>query len=124
MISIAINRLQQKISQSWSLIKSHRLYHQSKKISVKTFLYILLVDGAFIFLLPVLYMLLLSFFTAEDLLDPSIRWIPVHLLWENYRTAFMMISYPSSIISTVLLTTIAVIGQTIFCGLPVMHWPD
>lgn len=111
------NYLKKELSQSWRMQKGLSWYNRAETFTKKVFLYVLLIDGAFIFLLPVLYMLLLSFFTAEDLLDASIRWIPVHFFWENYRIAFEMLSYPSSLIITLMLTGIAVFGQTTFCSL-------
>lgn len=117
MICNLTRHIQKKIIRSWSVLKTHRLYQQSKSFTRKAFLYFLLVDGAFIFLLPVLYMLLLSFFTPEDLLDPSIRWIPVHFFLDNYRAAFELLDYPSSLVTTTILTLVAVLGQTTFCGL-------
>lgn len=112
-----IGLLRQKADYSWSVIKSSRWYRYLQTVPKKVCLYFFLIDGAFIFLLPIMYMLLLSFFTVEDLIDPSIRWIPVHLFWENYHTAFKLLSYPSSLMTTLILTMIGVCGQMIFCGL-------
>lgn len=92
-------------------------WNRWKKIIKKGFLYFLLIDGAFIFLLPILYMLIISFFTPEDLLDSSIRWIPVHFHWENYLEAFRMTHYPKSVLITMIVTVAAIFGQTIFCSL-------
>ncbi|HEX3047396.1 MAG TPA: carbohydrate ABC transporter permease, partial [Bacillota bacterium] len=116
MIHRVIHLFHQKTARNWSMLKKHRWYHQSQSIVKKAFIYFLLIDGAFIFLLPVLYMLLLSFFTENDLVNTTIRWIPIHLYWQNYRTAFNLLSYPSSLMTTLMLTTVAVFGQTIFCG--------
>lgn len=88
-----------------------------KKVGKKWFLYFLLIDGAFIFLLPIMYMLIISFFTPEDLLDSSIRWIPVHFYWENYLEAFRMIQFHKSVLITLVVTVAAIFGQTIFCSL-------
>lgn len=112
-----INYIRREFLRVWPRQKVQNWFHKFQSFMKKAFLYFLLVDGAFIFLLPVLYMLLLSFFTAEDLLDTSIRWIPIHLFWENYRTAFELLSYPSSLMTTLMLTIVAVFGQTTFCSL-------
>jgi multiple sugar transport system permease protein len=92
-------------------------WYKWKPAVKKILLYFLMVDAAFIFLLPILYMLIISNFSAEDLLDPSIRWIPAHFYRQNYRTAFTMMKYQSSVSLTLLLTTVAIIGQTIFGSL-------
>jgi multiple sugar transport system permease protein len=118
------NGFQQRIAAAGSEVtrrvaqlKDHWLRHKLQKLLKKGMLYFLLVDGAFIFLLPILYMLSLSFFTAEDLRDPSIRWIPVHFMMNNYRYAFQLLSYPKSLMTTLLTTSVAIFGQTIFCSL-------
>jgi multiple sugar transport system permease protein len=94
-----------------------RLWPKAARVIGKAFLYFLMIDGAFVFLLPILYMLILSFFTAADLRDPSIRWIPVHFGLENFFTAFRMMSYPSSFVLTMYCTLAAILGQTIFGSL-------
>jgi multiple sugar transport system permease protein len=117
MVYNIINDFGEKTARNWAAIKTHPLFGRSKMILKKILIYFLLIDAAFIFLLPVLYMLLLSLFTAEDLLDPSIRWIPIHFNIKNYLDAFKLLSYPSSMVTTIMLTISAIIGQTIFCGL-------
>ncbi len=111
------SQLREKAIPIGAVVKTRPFYDHSKTVIKKILLYFFLIDGAFLFLLPVLYMLLLSLFTAEDLVDPSIRWIPIHLHLKNYYDAFKLLSYPSSLINTVLLTASAIIGQTVFCGL-------
>jgi multiple sugar transport system permease protein len=93
------------------------VWNRLKIIGKKGFLYFLLIDGAFIFLLPILYMLIISLFTPEDLLDSSIRWIPVHFHWENYLEAFRMTQYQKTVLITLVVTVAAIFGQTIFCSL-------
>lgn len=97
--------------------QTRAVWNRCKSIGKKGFIYFLLIDGAFIFLLPILYMLIISFFTPEDLLDSSIRWIPVHFHWENYREAFRMTQYQKSVLITLVVTVTAIFGQTIFCSL-------
>ena len=98
-------------------IKRLPFWEQCKAIGKKGFLYFLLIDGAFIFALPILYMLIISVFTPADLLDSSIRWIPVHFHWQNYRDAFRMINYQKSVMVTLFVTVIAIFGQITFCSL-------
>ncbi|HEX2954196.1 MAG TPA: carbohydrate ABC transporter permease [Bacillota bacterium] len=88
-----------------------------KKLGKKLLLYLFLVDGAFVFLLPIIYMGVISVFTQEDLLDPSIRWIPVHFQWQNYVEAFNRLNYLPSLIHTLIATTFAILGQLLFCSL-------
>ncbi len=100
-----------------SLLEGFVLRYRLKAFGKKALIYFLLIDGAFVFLLPVLYMFIISFFTAEDLLDPSIRWIPIHFYPPNYVEAFQILKYQKSVLMTLLVTVTAVFGQAIFCSL-------
>ncbi len=124
MVSKAVNWIRtvyQQVERDWDPAafkeKMRLLWYKLKPFGKKVLLYFLLIDGAFVFLLPILYMLIISTFTAEDLLDPSVRWVPAHLHWQNYRDAFNMMKYQSSLSLTLLLTIVAICGQTIFCSL-------
>jgi multiple sugar transport system permease protein len=98
-------------------LRGHWIWSKLKRILGKVVLYFLLIDGAFVFLLPILYMLILSFFTAADLNDPSIRWIPVHFGLANFVTAWKTMAYPSSFTLTMYCTLAAIFGQTLFGSL-------
>lgn len=52
-----------------------------------TLLYILLVGISFIFLYPLLQMLVISFMGLEDLVDPTTIWIPSKIVFSNYAKA-------------------------------------
>lgn len=116
-----LNRGFRRLNEWWSgaleQLQNRGVWSWAKRVGKKGFLYFLLIDGAFIFLLPILYMLIISFFTAEDLLDSSIRWIPVHFHWENYRDAFRMLHFEKSVLVTLVVTVAAIFGQTVFCSL-------
>lgn len=100
-----------------SLFEGLAVRYRLKAIGKKALLYFLLIDGAFVFLLPILYMFSISFFTAENLFDASIRWLPVHFDLQNYIKAFQMMKYEKSVLITLLITVTAIFGQTIFCSL-------
>lgn len=75
--------------------------------------YVLLAAIAFAFLYPVIYMLSLSLMTAEDLADITVRWLPTGWTLQHYHNAWMVMAYPSSIRSTLLLTMVPAVLQTI-----------
>ena len=45
--------------------------------------YLLLIDIAFAFLMPVIYMASTSLMTVQDFLDPGVYWIPRAVYWDN-----------------------------------------
>lgn len=63
----------------------------------KAVIYILLISFSYIYLYPILYMLVNSFKTVDDLINPGVRWIPTVLEFENYAKAFKVLGFPGSI---------------------------
>jgi len=53
----------------------------------KIIIYALLIGISFVFLYPLLQMLVTSFMGLEDLIDPSTIWIPSKLIFNNYVKA-------------------------------------
>ena len=79
--------------------------------------YVLLAAIAFAFLYPVIYMVSLSLMTAEDLSDITVRWLPNGWTFQHYYNAWMVMSYSRSLWSTLKLTVIPTILQTIICAI-------
>jgi multiple sugar transport system permease protein len=95
-----------------------RLFHgRVRRVLVKAVLMLLLVDVAFIFLMPILRLLSMSVMDVMDLYDPTVVWIPRRWSWENYRLAFLALEYPQSLRNTVLMAGGAAILQTFACAI-------
>ena len=63
----------------------------------KFFMYLLLIGISFIFLYPILKMLSRSFMGLEDLMDPSVIWIPTKLVFKNYLKAAEVLKFFKSL---------------------------
>ena len=59
----------------------------------KFFMYLLLIGISFIFLYPILKMLSKSFMGLEDLMDPSVIWIPSKVVSSNYSKASEVLNF-------------------------------
>ena len=59
----------------------------------KFLLYVILIGISFIFLYPILQMLVKSFMSLEDLIDPTVIWIPSKLVKENYVKAAEVLKF-------------------------------
>ena len=59
----------------------------------RAFTYIVLIDIAFVFLVPIFYIMATSLKTSQDLTDPTIVWIPSGFFWINYPLAFFSMAY-------------------------------
>ena len=63
----------------------------------KFFMYLLLIGISFIFLYPILKMLAISFMGLEDLIDPSVIWIPSKIVGNNYEKASEVLNFWKSL---------------------------
>lgn len=79
--------------------------------------YLLLVDIAFAFLLPVIYMASSSLMTVQDFLDPGVYWIPRAVYWENIRLAFESMNYLVGLKNSATIVFFGTLGQIISCSL-------
>lgn len=66
----------------------------------KTVIYILLISFSYIYLYPLLFMLINSLKSVDDLINPGVRWIPTMLMWENYDRAFQVLDLPDSFLQS------------------------
>lgn len=86
------------------------------KFLIRAVIILLLVDTAFIFLMPLLRMLSTSVMHVMDLYDPTVVWIPRRWSWENYSIVFQALKYPLAFRNTFLLAGVAAVLQTLSCA--------
>lgn len=87
-----------------------------KKIG-KIVIYILLIELAFVFLYPLVYMVVNSLKFQTDLLDLNSKWLLHAVNWENYRQAYEELSYRSSFVTSIIVTVLCTIGHVCSCSL-------
>ena len=79
-------------------LKKFLLGHRGESGFVgKFFMYLLLIGISFIFLYPILKMLAISFMGLEDLMDPSVIWIPTKFVGSNYAKASEVLNFWKSL---------------------------
>ena len=54
----------------------------------KLAIYLLLLDFGFVYIYPVIYMVLVSLMPTSDLINPTIQWIPTYLDFENFKQVY------------------------------------
>lgn len=79
--------------------------------------YVLLLAIGFVYLYPLLFMLITSLKSPSDLLNPMVQWIPSELYVGNYVKAFNVLNYPSTLLSSILVSVLPSIIQTIICSI-------
>lgn len=85
----------------------------------KFVIYTLLICFAYIYLYPMLFMIVNSFKSIDDLIDPGVQWIPTALQIANYVKALAVLELPQSILETsgyVLKVSLAATVSSAFIG--------
>ena len=70
--------------------------HERKSPLSLAVYYSVLIGIGFIYVYPILYMLVNSFMSPADLADPSISWIPSELFFGNFKKAFAALDLEKS----------------------------
>ena len=78
---------------------------------------VLLIDVAFIFLLPIMRLVSQSFMDIMDLYDPTVSWLPRRWAWENYTQAFAALAFWPAFKRTILVAGGSAILQTLSCAI-------
>ncbi len=79
--------------------------------------YFVLIGIGFVYLYPIIYMLVLSVMPTTDLINPTIKWIPTALDLGRFKTVFEVLDYSKSFFTTFLLASFSSVVQTITCAL-------
>ena len=77
------------------------------------FVYFFLITIGFVYLYPLLYMLINSFMSVDDLIDPAINWVPTGFYVENFKTAFNVLNFGETVGWSVLISGVCALAQTL-----------
>lgn len=87
-----------------------------KYLVVRFSVYILLINLAFVFLYPFLYMVITSLKSNVDLNDYTVNWIPRTLKYENYIIAYDLLNYKRYFRNSIIITFSATLGHLLSCS--------
>ena len=79
--------------------------------------FILLLGLSYVLLYPILYMLSISFRPLDQMMDPSVQWIPRSFTMENFTKAWQALDYTKSIGTTLTIGGICSVLTLISCSL-------
>ena len=74
--------------------------------------YFVLIAAGFVYLYPMIYMIVCSVMSQNDLVDPSITWVPTGISFGNYLTAFETLDFWKSVGNSFLMVIPTAIFQT------------
>ena len=80
-------------------------------------LYFVLICLSFVCLYPLLYMMVNSLFSPDDLIDPSVTWVPTRLYLQNYTQAFETLEFGKSFGLSLLMAAVPALFQVISTSL-------
>lgn len=101
---------------------SRQIHHMTSKKEIKGRLfnlisYALLLIFGFVFIYPIVYMILKSFMPKGDIFNPYVHLIPSRFVLDNYKLLFEKMNFFEGIGQSILLTFTSAALQVISCGL-------
>ena len=106
--------MQNYIRQHWkSFLFGNRV---SYGLVFNVVLYALLIAIGFVYLYPLLFMFVTSIKSAGDLLNPMVQWVPTEIYVDNYIKAFKVLSYPTTLMSSILVSVVPSVVQAAMCS--------
>jgi len=102
-----------------SLGKVHEVFigkEADRGLLFKLFLYLILIDVAYIYLNPILYMMSNMVKDAQDILDPEVIWLPKTIYLGVLQDAWRMLDYLEGLWVSLGLSTSVALLQTVFCA--------
>ena len=82
---------------------------------VKFALYLVLTVVSYIYLYPLLKMLVTSVMSVDDLVNDAVHWIPTGIDFDNFKQAFEFMDFGNTISDTLQLSIIPALCQVVIC---------
>jgi len=98
-------------------IRNNIIRRKWSKAVTMTMVYALLLIFGFVFVYPLVYMLLRSFMPPEDVFNPTVNFVPSLFTLENYRLIFSKMNLWKSLGYSLTLSGICSLLQALSCGL-------
>jgi len=86
------------------------------KWTVSLFRFAFLVCMGYVILYPIIILITRSFRPSEDMLNPSIVWLPLRYTTENFKTVMQKMNFMPSLIKTLTIVTISTIFTIFSCA--------
>ena len=79
--------------------------------------FIMLIGLSYILVYPILYMVSMAIRPNNQVMDPSVIWIPKSVTIEQFVTAFSKMKYSSAFVTTLVMSLVATVLQLISCSM-------
>lgn len=94
-----------------------RLQNRGKRLAEGLARYFLLIGIGAVFLYPILFMLANSLKDVQDLVNPTVEWLPTHLYFGNFGRALYTLQYEKTLPFTIFYVAAAALLQTVSCAM-------
>jgi multiple sugar transport system permease protein len=88
-----------------------------KRIGTKFILYFILISIGYAYLYPLLYMFTTSFMTVEDLVNPTVSWLPTRITMENFEKSWSVLEASKTLFNSVYLSVVPSVLQAFVTAL-------
>lgn len=85
-------------------------------IAKRIVVYALLMGIGFVFLYPILFMIPNSIMDMEDLVNPTVSWIPTRIFVGNFAIAFKVLDASKALWISILMSILPAVFQTAVCA--------
>ncbi|CAM3610254.1 carbohydrate ABC transporter permease [Marinicrinis lubricantis] len=87
-----------------------------KGLIFKCFLYLILINTAYIYLNPIIYMVTSMIKDSTDLVDPAVQWVPRSVYFGMLQDAWDMLQFPKAFTISVSMSLVIAVCQTLSCA--------
>lgn len=95
-------------------------YKAKKKVShfiSRLFIYFVLIEMAYLFILPFIYIFSTSLMSSQDYMDPTVQYIPTNVNWDNFVKAYQALDYIRSFFNSMGTSLLSALFQTVSCAI-------
>lgn len=102
-----------KMNKSGLIKNKSKINHTAKNAVGAAAKYLILASVGYIYLQPIITMLLGSVMSPEDLANPTVKWWPTELCFTNYKEAYETLDFLKSFANSLLTSVFPMLFQTI-----------
>lgn len=88
----------------------------NKGLIFKLLLYAIFLSTSYIYIQPVLKMMVKMVMNAKDMIDPTVTWIPSTLYFGHLADALKVLSYEKSVVISIVVALLAASFHCVSCG--------
>jgi len=86
------------------------------KYVIRIAMYAMLLDLAFVFIYPFLYMIITAIKSPQDVADTTVNWLVNEIHWSNFTLSWAMLKYPTRLLRTIVVVGLCTFGHVISCS--------